>query len=154
MVELAKIQPKAIILGPKSQEVEQKRLKQKLHGILESCINHVGVDLNRAPVELLGYVAGLNARLGSEHRRIPSAERVVLLAFPTDGGPRLTDTCFEQSAGFLRVQGSAQPLDRTTIHPERYGLVEEMARSVQATVGELIENPKKLEEAGSGEIIG
>ena len=63
LVELAKIQPKAIILGPNSQEVEQKRLKQKLHGILESCINHVGVDLNRAPVELLGYVAGLNARL-------------------------------------------------------------------------------------------
>lgn len=154
LVELAKIQPKAIILGPKSQEVEQKRLKQKLHGILESCINHVGVDLNRAPVELLGYVAGLNARLARNivefrQRNGSFSSRSQLMEVPG-----FTDTCFEQSAGFLRVQGSAQPLDRTTIHPERYGLVEEMARSVQATVGELIENPKKLEEADLEKLSG
>ena len=154
LVELAKIQPKAIILGPNSQEVEQKRLKQKLHGILESCINHVGVDLNRAPVELLGYVAGLNARLARNivefrQRNGSFSSRSQLMEVPG-----FTDTSFEQSAGFLRVQGSAQPLDRTTIHPERYGLVEEMARSVQATVGELIENPKKLEEADLEKLSG
>ena len=158
LVELAKIQPKAIIMGSNSQEVEQKRLKQKLHGILESCINHVGVDLNRAPVELLGYVAGLNARLARNiveyrQRNGSFSSRSQLMEVPG-----FTDTCFEQSAGFLRVQGGTQPLDRTTIHPEHYGLVEEMARSVQATVGELIENPKKLEavdlEKLSGDGVG
>ena len=158
LVELAKIQPKAIVVGPNSQEVEQKRLQQKLHGILESCINHVGVDLNRAPVELLGYVAGLNARLARNvveyrQRKGSFSSRSQLMEVPG-----FTDTCFEQSAGFLRVQGGTQPLDRTTIHPEHYGLVEEMARSVQATVGELIENPKKLEavdlEKLSGDGVG
>ncbi len=158
LVELAKIQPKAIIMGSNSQEVEQKRLKQKLHEILESCISHVGVDPNRAPVELLGYVAGLNARLARNiveyrQRNGSFSSRSQLMEVPG-----FTDTCFEQSAGFLRVQGGTQPLDRTTIHPEHYGLVEEMARSVQATVGELIENPKKLEgvdlEKLSGDGVG
>ena len=146
LVELAKIQPKSIGVGQYQQDVEQRRLKQKLEGTLESCINRVGVDVNTATIELLGHVAGLNS---------PLAENLV--AFREQHGPfssrsqlrqvpGFTDKTFEQAAGFLRVSGGDQPLDRTAIHPERYRLVEEMAQSVKVTVDELFENPAKLAE--------
>ena len=144
LTELAKIQPKAIVAGPDPHEVDPKHLKRKLNGTVESCVNQVGVDINTAPVELLAQVAGLNTALARsivEYRRQhgPFPTRAQLMEVPG-----FTDSSFEQSAGFLRVSESEQPLDRTGIHPECYGLVEEMARSVQATVAELIESPEKL----------
>ena len=144
LAELAKIQPKAIVAGPAPREVDPKRLKRELRGTVESCINQVGVDVNKAPAELLAHVAGLNATLARnivEYRRQhgPFPSRVQLKEVP-----ELTDSSFEQAAGFLRVPDSEQPLDGTAIHPECYGLVEELAASVQATVAELMENPEKL----------
>ncbi len=142
LAELAKIQPKAIVAGPR--EVDQKRLKRKLNGTVESCINQVGVDVNTAPVELLAHIAGLNTSLAQsiveyrrQHGHFSSRSQLMEVR-------GLTDTIFEQAAGFLRVPESEQLLDRTAIHPECYGLVEEMAGSVQATVAELMENPEKL----------
>ena len=144
LAELAKIQPKAIVAGPEPFEVDQKRLKRTLNGTVDSCINQVGVDVNTAPVEMLAHVAGLNTSLAQsivEYRRQHGhfSSRSQLMEVPG-----LTDTLFEQAAGFLRIPESNQPLDRTAIHPECYGLVEEMAGSVQATVAELMENPEKL----------
>ena len=142
LAELAKIQPRAIVAGPR--EVDQKRLKRKLNGTVESCINQVGVDVNTAPVELLAHIAGLNTSLARsiveyrrQHGHFSSRSQLMEVR-------GLTDTIFEQAAGFLRVPDSKQPLDRTAVHPECYGLVEEMAGSVQATVAELMENPEKL----------
>ncbi len=142
--ELAKIQPTAVIAGPDPHEVDPQRLKRKLNGTVESCINQVGVDVNTAPVEMLAHVAGLNTSLARsivEYRRQhgPFSSRSQLLEVPG-----VTDNSFEQAAGFLRVPESKQPLDRTAVHPECYSLVEEMAGSVQATVAELMENPEKL----------
>ncbi|MCY3756133.1 MAG: S1 RNA-binding domain-containing protein [Acidobacteria bacterium] len=142
--ELAKIQPKAIVAGPDPHEVDQKRLKWKLNGTLESCIHQVGVDVNRAPVEMLAHVAGLNTSLAKsivEYRRQhgPFSSRSQLLKVQG-----FTDTSYEQAAGFLRVPESQHPLDRTAVHPECYPLVEEMAGSVQVTVSELMDNPEKL----------
>lgn len=144
LAELAKIQPKAILTGSDLQEVEPKRLKRNLEGTLESCVNQVGLDVNTAPVQLLAHVAGLNTALARsivEYRqkqgRFSSRSQLMEV-------PGITETHFEQSAGFLRVPGGEQPLDGTAIHPECYGLVEEMAGSVQATVAELIESPEKL----------
>ena len=142
--ELAKIQPTAVVAGPDPHEVDQQRLKRKLNGTVESCINQVGVDMNTAPVEMLAYVAGLNTSLAQsivEYRRQhgPFSSRSQLMEVPG-----VTDNSFEQAAGFLRVPESKQPLDRTAVHPECYSLVEEMAGSVQATVAELMENPEKL----------
>ena len=142
LAELAKIQPRAIVAGPR--EVDQKRLKRKLNGTVESCINQVGVDVNTAPVELLAHIAGLNTSLARsiveyrrQHGHFSSRSQLMEVR-------GLTDTIFEQAAGFLRVPDSKQPLDRTAVHPECYGLVEEMAGSVQATVAELMDNPEKL----------
>ena len=144
LAELARIQPKAILSGAGPLEVDQKRLKRTLNGTVESCINQVGVDVNTAPVEMLAHVAGLNARLARsivEYRRQhgPFSSRAQLMEVPG-----FTDSGFEQSAGFLRVPESKQPLDRTAVHPECYGLVEAMAGSVQATVTELMDHPEKL----------
>ena len=144
LAELAKIRPKAIVAGPDPHEIDPKRLNRKLNATVESCINQVGVDVNTAPAELLAHIAGLNPSLARsivEFRRRHShfSSRSQLMEVPG-----LTDTIFEQAAGFLRVPESNQPLDRTAIHPECYGLVEEMAQSVQATVTELMENPEKL----------
>ena len=144
LAELARIQPKAIVAGPDPYEVDQKRLKRTLNGTVESCINQVGVDVNTAPVEMLAHVAGLNTSMAQdiiEYRRQHGhfSSRSQLMEVPG-----LTDTSFEQAAGFLRVPESEQPLDRTAIHPECYELVEEMAGSVQATVADLMEDPEKL----------
>ena len=144
LAELAKIRPKAILAGPETREVDQKRLNRKLNGTVEACINQVGVDVNTAPVEMLAHIAGLNTSLAQsiveyrrQHGRFSSRSQLMEV-------PGLTDTIFEQSAGFLRIPESKQPLDRTAIHPECYGLVEKMAGSVQSTVAELMENPEKL----------
>ena len=144
LAELAKIQPKAVVAGPEPFEVDQKRLKRTLNGTVDSCINQVGVDVNTAPVEMLAHVAGLNTSLARsiveyrrQHGHFTSRSQLMEV-------PGLTDTSFEQAAGFLRVPESTQPLDRTAIHPECYGLVEAMAGSVQATVAELMESPEKL----------
>ena len=142
--ELAKIQPKAIVAGPDPHEVDPQRLKRKLNGTVESCINQVGVDVNTAPAEMLAHVAGLNTSLAQsivEYRRQHGAfsSRSQLMEVPG-----FTDTSFEQAAGFLRVPEGEQPLDRTAVHPECYSLVEEMAGSVQATVAELMDSPEKL----------
>lgn len=144
LAELARIQPKAILSGAGPLEVDPKRLKRKLNGTVESCINQVGVDVNTAPAELLAHVAGLNTRLARsivEYRRQhgPFSSRAQLMEVPG-----FTEASFEQAAGFLRVPESKQPLDRTAVHPECYSLVEEMAGSVQATVAELMDNPEKL----------
>ena len=144
LAELAKIQPKAIVAGPEPFEVDQKRLRRTLSGTVDSCINQVGVDVNTAPAEVLAHVAGLNPSLARniveyrrQHGRFSSRSQLMEV-------PGLTGTSYEQAAGFLRVPESEQPLDRTAIHPECYGLVEEMAGSLQATVAELMENPEKL----------
>ena len=144
LAELAKIQPKAIVAGPEPFEVDQKRLRRTLSGTVDSCINQVGVDVNSAPAEVLAHVAGLNPSLARniveyrrQHGRFSSRSQLMEV-------PGLTGTSYEQAAGFLRVPESEQPLDRTAIHPECYGLVEEMAGSLQATVAELMENPEKL----------
>ncbi|MDE2964088.1 MAG: helix-hairpin-helix domain-containing protein, partial [Acidobacteriota bacterium] len=144
LAELAKIRPKAIVAGSGPHEVDPNRLNRKLNGTVESCINQVGVDVNTAPVEMLAHIAGLNYSLAQsivEYRRQHGhfSSRSQLMEVPG-----LTDTIFEQAAGFLRVPESRQPMDRTAIHPECYGLVEEMAESVQASVAELMESPEKL----------
>ncbi len=153
LLELAKIQPKSIGVGQYQQDVEQGRLKQKLEGTLQSCINRVGVDVNTASMELLGHVAGLNAALAQNvvafrEQHGPFSSRSQLMQVPG-----FTAKTFEQAAGFLRVSGGNQPLDRTAIHPECYGLVEEMAQSVNVAVDELLENPAKLDELDLEKLI-
>jgi protein Tex len=140
LAELVKIDPKSIGVGQYQHDVEQRALKNSLDDTVISCVNAVGVELNTASKQLLSYVSGLNSTL---------AENIV--AFRNENGafgsreqlkkvPRLGEKAFEQAAGFLRVRGGAHPLDSSAVHPERYSLVEQMARDVDCEVEELLTN--------------
>ena len=124
LAELVKIEPKAIGVGQYQHDVDQKELLQTLDGVVESAVNHVGVNLNTASVELLRHVAGIQG---------PVAKNIV--AWRDANGrftrrkellkiPRLGPAAFTQCAGFLRIAAAADPLDNTPVHPESYALAE------------------------------
>ena len=138
--ELVKIDPKSIGVGQYQHDVNQNLLQESLNDVVVSCVNNVGVELNTASKELLSYVSGIGPVLAKkivEHRakKGPFASRQELLQVE-----RLGEKAFEQCAGFLRIRNAANPLDRSAVHPERYELVERMARKVGASVAELIDN--------------
>lgn len=138
--ELVKIEPKSLGIGQYQHDVDQPRLRRALDDVVESCVNSVGVELNTASHSLLQYVSGLGEKLAKsivsyrdEHG--PFAARRELLKVP-----RLGPKAFEQCAGFVRVRDGAHPLDASAVHPERYALVERMAKDLGVEVGELIGN--------------
>ena len=143
LAELVKIDPKSIGVGQYQHDVDQSALKRSLDDTVVSCVNHVGVELNTASANLLGYVSGLNSRtaLGIvEYRNQngPFKSRQELLKVP-GLGPK----AFEQAAGFLRIRNGAHPLDASAVHPERYDLVDKMAADLGCSVGELLQNPAR-----------
>ena len=138
LAELVKLDPKSIGVGQYQHDVDQAALKRTLDDVVEACVNAVGVDVNMASPQLLGYVAGIGPSLATrivgyreEHGAFTS--RQALLAVP-GLGPK----SFEQAAGFLRVQGGAQPLDASAVHPERYALVARMAEEIGASLASLL----------------
>jgi protein Tex len=140
LAELVKIDPKSIGVGQYQHDVDQPRLKGRLDEVVEVCVNRVGVELNTASAPLLSYVAGLGPTLARNiverrDRKGAFRSRAELLDVP-----RLGPKAFEQGAGFLRIRAAAHPLDRTAVHPERYDLVERMARDVGVALAELVEN--------------
>ena len=140
LAELVKIDPKSIGVGQYQHDVNQVRLKERLDQTVVSCVNQVGVNLNTASKHLLSYVSGIGPTLAENIIRYRSevskfSRRRELLKVP-----RLGEKAFEQCAGFLRVKESDHPLDKSAVHPEAYGLVEEMARDLRTTVPELIGN--------------
>lgn len=140
LAELVKIDPKAIGVGQYQHDVDQKALGNALKDTVESCVNAVGVDVNTASKELLTYVAGIGPSLAGniiEYRKKKGGFRN---RFEIKQVPRFGDKAFEQSAGFLRIQGSDNPLDTSAVHPESYPVAERMAKSVNASVKDLIEN--------------
>jgi len=141
LAELVKIDPKSIGVGQYQHDVHQPTLKKSLDGVVESCVNRVGVDLNTASVRLLQYVAGVGETLAKNivafrAERGPFRSRRGLLEVP-----RLGPKAYEQAAGFLRVRGGADPLDNSAVHPESYDLVTRMAKDLGVAVGELVGNP-------------
>ncbi len=136
--ELVKIDPKAIGVGQYQHDVDQGALKSALDDTVTSCVNAVGVDVNRASAELLTYVSGLGPQLAANivaYRNAHGAfdNRRELLKVP-----RLGPRAFEQSAGFLRINGGGNPLDASAVHPERYPLVAVMARDLECDVADLL----------------
>ncbi len=138
LAELVKIEPKAIGVGQYQHDVHQPLLARKLDEVVESCVNRVGVELNTASAPLLARVAGIGARL---------AERIVAQREQSGrfgsrqalrGVAGLGDKTFEQAAGFLRIRDGAHPLDASAVHPERYGLVERMARDLGVELAALV----------------
>jgi uncharacterized protein len=140
LAELVKIDPKSIGVGQYQHDVSQPKLKRRLDETIESCVNRVGVELNTASPALLGYIAGIRPTVAQRivaHRdtRGPFRSRRALLDV-AGLGPKT----FEQAAGFLRVRGGDHPLDASAVHPERYALVETMARDLGVPLPAMIGN--------------
>ncbi|HKK90520.1 MAG TPA: helix-hairpin-helix domain-containing protein, partial [Desulfobacteraceae bacterium] len=140
LAELVKIDPRSIGVGQYQHDVDQKLLTAALDDVIKSCVNRVGVDANTASRELLAKVSGLNAAIAAN-----------MVAFRDENGafatrktflkvPRLGPKAFEQAAGFLRLRNSKNPLDRSGIHPESYGIVEKMAGDEGCAIEDLIGN--------------
>ena len=139
LAELVKIDPKAIGVGQYQHDVDQKLLKESLDAVVESCVNHVGVNLNTASRHLLAYVSGVGPVLAQNivaYRTAngPFASRADLLKVP-----RLGPKAFEQCAGFLRIDGAENPLDNSAVHPESYPVVERMAADLGTDVRHLLQ---------------
>jgi len=126
LAELVKIEPKAIGVGQYQHDVSQKRLDESLTGVVESAVNHVGVDVNTASPSLLSYVSGINATLA--RNIVKSREEIGKFSDrkQLQKVPRLGAKAFEQCAGFLRITDGVNPLDRTPIHPESYDVVKRL----------------------------
>ena len=140
LAELVKIDPKSIGVGQYQHDVDQKALKKSLDGVVESCVNRVGVEVNTASRQLLTYVSGLGPQLAKniiQHREEngPFVSRTAILDVH-----RLGAKAFEQAAGFLRIIGAKNPLDASAVHPESYSVVETMARDLECSVRDLVEN--------------
>lgn len=143
LAELVKIDPKSIGVGQYQHDVDQSLLKQSLDRTVESCVNTVGVNLNTASIHLLTYVSGLGPTLAKnivEYRKEhgPFASRAQLKKVP-----RLGPAAFTQCAGFLRIPDAKNPLDASAVHPERYAVVEAMAKDCHCTVGDLMQSAEK-----------
>jgi protein Tex len=155
--ELVKIDPKSIGVGQYQHDVNQNLLKEGLDLTVVSCVNSVGINLNTASKHLLTYVSGLGPTLANnivKHRQENGAfkSRAELLKIP-----RLGDKAYEQCAGFLRIREAKNPLDNTGVHPERYALVEKMAKDAACSVPDLIQDKTKrqaidLKQYISGEV--
>jgi uncharacterized protein len=138
LAELVKIDPKSIGVGQYQHDVSESALDKKLNDVVESCVNSVGVELNTASAQLLSRVAGIGSGLakrivGHRNEHGPFKSRKTLLEV-SGVGPKT----FEQAAGFLRIQGSEYPLDRSAVHPERYALVERMAADLGVPLASII----------------
>ncbi len=144
LAELVKIDPKSIGVGQYQHDVSQPRLKERLDEVVQICVNRVGVEVNTASPSLLSYVAGIGPTLArrivaQREERGGFRSRKELLEVP-----RLGAKAFEQAAGFLRIREGDEPLDRTAVHPERYGVVEAIARDRGLPVADLLENEEAL----------
>ncbi|HEY0706515.1 MAG TPA: helix-hairpin-helix domain-containing protein, partial [Polyangia bacterium] len=140
LAELVKIDPKSIGVGQYQHDVNQSLLEKALDGVVASCVNAVGVEVNTASAKLLSYVSGIGATLAKnivEHRAQngPFRSRKDLRSVA-----RLGPKAFEQAAGFLRVAQAENPLDRSAVHPESYDVVEKMARDLDVPVARLVGN--------------
>ena len=144
LAELVKIDAKSIGVGQYQHDVNQTKLKQSLDRTVESCVNQVGVNLNTASKHLLTYVSGLGPSLAQNivdyrHEHGAFASRSELKKVP-----RLGSVAYEQCAGFLRIPNARNPLDNSAVHPERYALVEVMAKEQRCRVSDLIGNHERL----------
>ncbi len=136
--ELVKIDPKSIGVGQYQHDVNQTLLQESLNDVVVSCVNSVGVELNTASRELLSYVSGIGPSLADKIVDYRNREGAFLSRQDLKKVERLGEKAFEQCAGFLRLRESANPLDRSAVHPERYALVERMATDCGATVQQLM----------------
>ena len=140
LAELVKIDPKNLGIGQYQHDVDQGLLKEKLDNTVESCVNSVGVNLNTASPYLLSYVAGIGPSLSESIVSYRDKEGAFSSREDLKKVPRLGTKAFRQCAGFLRIRGAGNPLDASAVHPESYGIVDAMAKSLGVSTRELVGN--------------
>ncbi|KVQ72550.1 RNA-binding transcriptional accessory protein [Burkholderia multivorans] len=153
LAELVKIEPKAIGVGQYQHDVNQRELARSLDAVVEDCVNAVGVDANTASAPLLARVSGLNATLARNivdyrdaNGPFPSREHLRKV-------PRLGDKTFEQAAGFLRINGGENPLDRSSVHPEAYPVVERILAKINKRIDDVLGNRDALSGLSPAEFV-
>ena len=144
--ELVKIDPKSIGVGQYQHEVNQTLLKNSLDEVTVSCVNQVGVELNTSSPYLLSYVSGLGSQLAQNIVKYRSENGSFKSRAELKKVPRLGEKAFEQCAGFLRINDSENPLDKSGVHPEAYANVIKMAKSLGLSIPELIGNTEVLKK--------
>lgn len=157
LAELVKIDPKSIGVGQYQHDVDQSKLQQSLDDTVMSCVNAVGVELNTASKQVLAYVSGLGPQLAQNIVTYRNENGAFKNRESLKKVPRLGDKAFEQAAGFLRIRNAEHVLDASGVHPERYALVNKMARDLNCTVAQLVKDTElrkqiKLQQYVSEEI--
>ncbi|MFQ7311874.1 MAG: Tex family protein [Sellimonas sp.] len=164
LAELVKIDPKSIGVGQYQHDMNQRKLSEALSGVVEDCVNRVGVDLNTASAPLLSYISGISASIAKsivayreENGRFTNRRQLLKV-------PKLGPKAFEQCAGFMRIQGGDDPLDATSVHPESYEVAKKLLKSqgfapedlktgkLTALSGHITDYKKMAQELGTGEI--
>lgn len=137
LAELVKIDPESIGVGQYQHDMNQKRLKEALSGVVEDCVNKVGVDLNTASPSLLNYVSGISTTVSKnivkfreENGKFMSREELLKV-------PKLGNKAFQQCAGFLRIPESSNPFDHTGVHPESYGAAENLLKLLHISMDDI-----------------
>lgn len=153
LAELIKIDPKSIGLGQYQHDVNQKWLQERLDFEVSSCVNQVGVQLNTASAELLGYISGIGPALAQAIVRYRGENGFFQSKTELLKVPRLGAKAFEQCAGFVRIRDGNHPLDNTGVHPERYALVEKIARSLRTDLENMVRNPGMLDQVQIADFV-
>jgi uncharacterized protein len=142
LAELVKIDPKSIGVGQYQHDVDQTKLQTSLDDTVMSCVNAVGVELNTASKQILAYVSGLGPQLAQNIVDYRDQNGAFKRRDQLKKVPRLGDKAFEQAAGFLRIRHAENPLDASAVHPERYALVEQMAKDLKCSLKDLMGDDK------------
>lgn len=138
LAELVKIDPKSIGVGQYQHDVDQNKLQTSLDDTVMSCVNAVGVELNTASRQILAYVSGLGPQLAQNIVEYRDQNGAFKQRSQLKKVPRLGEKAFEQAAGFLRIHHAENPLDSSAVHPERYSLLEQIAKDMKCTVKDLM----------------
>ncbi|MEY3964839.1 MAG: hypothetical protein RL263_7 [Bacteroidota bacterium] len=146
LAELVKIDPKSIGVGQYQHDVNQTLLSKRLQSVVESAVNKVGVNLNTASKHLLSYVSGLGPSLAQNIVNYRKENGAFKSRSELKKVPRLGDKAFEQCAGFLRVRDGKNPLDNSSVHPERYSVIEQMSKDLGVKVHDLIGREELIEK--------
>jgi uncharacterized protein len=142
LAELVKIDPKSIGVGQYQHDVDQNKLQTSLDDTVMSCVNAVGVELNTASKQILSYVSGLGPQLAQNIVDYRNQNGAFKKRDQLKKVARLGDKAYEQAAGFLRIRHAENPLDASAVHPERYALVEQMAKDMKCSVKDLMSDSK------------
>lgn len=153
LAELVKIEPKAIGVGQYQHDVNQSRLARSLEGVVEHCVNAVGVDVNTASAALLSHVSGLNELLAKNVVQYRDENGVFRNREQLKNVARMGDKAFQQAAGFLRIMQGENPLDASCVHPEAYPLVEKILADKQVDIAKAIGNRELLSSINPAEYI-